>query len=230
MTKNTAPILVWFRQDLRVKDNPALLYAHESGQPIIPLYILDDVNSGEWRMGGASRWWLHHSLSALSRDLEDSLLLESGDPETILQNLVSETGANKIVWNRCYEPWQIKRDKAIKQNLSQDDLEIKSFNGALLYEPHKSLKEDGTPYRVFTPFYKKGCLERNGQPRAPSERPKDLNLKQHKKLSLHQLELMPDITWYQTMQEEWTPGEAGAQSLKVFAPVSVFHFFSLLGL
>jgi deoxyribodipyrimidine photo-lyase len=66
MSTEVKPIIVWFRQDLRLEDNPALLAAHESGQPIIPVYILDDVNSGEWKMGGASRWWLHQSLGALN--------------------------------------------------------------------------------------------------------------------------------------------------------------------
>lgn len=217
MNANIFPVIVWFRQDLRLKDNPALLAAHESGKLIIPLYILDDVNSGEWKMGGASRWWLHQSLGALNKSLNGELVFEVGDPEAILSDIICKTGADKIYWNRCYEPWRIRRDTAIKQNLNNKTLEVKSFNGALLFEPHKVLKKDGTPYRVFTPFYKKGCLGRGGEPRVPTASPEHLHLQSHKRLSLDKLNLIPDVAWYEGMQEEWQPGEEGAQTfLQVF--------------
>lgn len=204
------PIIVWFRQDLRLRDNPALLAAHESGQPIIPLYILDDVNSGEWRMGGASRWWLQQSLKALNKNLDDALVFEKGNPEDILKDMVRETGADKIYWNRCYEPWRIQRDKDIKKNLNDNALKVQSFNGSLLFEPHQVLKEDGTPYRVFTPFFKKGCLGRAGEPRFPTAKPGHLNLYHYQRLKLDDLDLIPTIKWYQTISKEWSPGEEGA--------------------
>jgi len=212
MSIEVAPIIVWFRQDLRLRDNPALLAAQESGQPIIPLYILDDVNSGEWKMGGASRWWLHQSLGLLDKCLDSHLVFEVGDPENILSEIVAQTCANKIYWNRCYEPWRIQRDTLIKKNLSSEALEIKSFNGSLLFEPHKVLKKDGTPYRVFTPFYKKGCLERGGEPPMPNSKPENIFLQNHKRLALNDLNLMPDIRWYEEMQTLWQPGEEGAQN------------------
>ena len=225
MNANIFPVIVWFRQDLRLKDNPALLAAHESVKPIIPLYILDDVNSGEWRMGGASRWWLHQSLSALNKSLNEELVFDVGDPETILSDIICKTGADKIYWNRCYEPWRIQRDTAIKQSLNNEALEAKSFNGALLFEPHKVLKKDGTAYRVFTPFYKKGCLGRGGETRMPTARPEHLHLQRHKRLSLDKLNLIPDIAWYTGMQKEWQPGEAGAQAcLQVFLENGFFQF------
>ena len=187
------PVILWFRQDLRLDDNPALVAAHETGAPIIPLYILDDVNSGEWRMGGASRWWLHQSLNALNQDLNGALVFETGNPEDILSQIIKDTGADKVFWNRCYEPWRIKRDKALKQNFGNQNVQTKSFNGSLLFEPHTVLKEDGTPYRVFTPFYKKGCLLRGGEPRTPLSKPDRLNLSNHHRLSLDDLKLMPKI-------------------------------------
>ena len=207
---NNTPVIVWFRQDLRLSDNPALMAAHESGQPIIPLYILDDVNSGEWRMGGASLWWLHQSLKALNLNLDGNLVFEKGNPEDILKEILKTTGANKIVWNRCYEPWRISRDEEIKKNLNDNDLTVKSFNGSLLYEPLNVLKEDGTPYRVFTPFYKKGCLTRGGEPRSPIVKPEKLKFYQYELLSLDQLDLMPKINWYKEMKDNWCPGEEGA--------------------
>lgn len=201
-----APIIVWFRQDLRLRDNPALIAAHGTGRPIIPLYILDDHNSGEWKMGGASRWWLHQSLARLNESLNGAMVFESGDPQDILKRLMDETGADNIYWNRCYEPWRIARDKQIKQTFDG----AKSFNGALLFEPHTVLKEDGTPYKVFTPFYKKGCLGRAPEPRDPQDAPSNLNFLKHIGGGLDDLNLMPDITWYKDMEQEWTPGEQGA--------------------
>ena len=211
------PTIVWFRQDLRLRDNPALVAAHASGAPIIPLYILDDINSDPWKMGGASRWWMHQSLHALHACLNGKMVFAHGDPQAILSELIAETGADKVYWNRCYEPWAIKRDKEIKAKFKGQIGEVRSFNGALLFEPHQVLKEDGTPYKVFTPFFRKGCLGRADAPRLPLAAPESLNLLDFKLHSLDALGLMPDICWYDGMQEAWCPGEAGAkQCLDVF--------------
>lgn len=208
---NNDPIIVWFRQDLRVADNPALTAAHDTGRPIIPVYIRDDINSGEWKLGGASRWWLHQSLARLNDKLDGAMRFESGDPMAILQQIITQTGATAIYWNRCYEPWRIKRDKAIKATYKEQDIAVHSFNSALLFEPHNVLKEDGTPYRVFTPFYKKGCLGRAPEPRAPLPKPQNLNLYRHDACPLDNLGLMPSIAWYKDMDSTWKPGEDGAQ-------------------
>jgi deoxyribodipyrimidine photo-lyase len=213
MSENDTPIIVWFRQDLRLRDNTALIAAHETGRPIIPIYILDDFNSGEWTMGGASRWWLHQSLSALNQSLNEVMIFETGDPQTILGELIAETGATAIYWNRCYEPWRIARDIKIKEHFSG----AKSFNGSHLFEPHTVLKEDGTPYKVFTPFYKKGCLERAPAPRKPEAARISLNLLRHSRCTLENLKLMPALHWYRQMAIEWQPGEQGALNrLKIF--------------
>ncbi len=213
MPKDNAPIIVWFRQDLRLRDNLALIAAHETGRPIIPLYILDDHNSGKWKMGGASRWWLHQSLTALNRSLNGTMMFAAGDAQKILRQIIQETGATYIYWNRCYEPWRIARDKKIKEEFAG----TKSFNGALLFEPHTVLKEDGTPYKVFTPFYKKGCLTRAPEPREPQAAPRNLNLMKHNDSRLDDLNLMPDILWYEQMEKEWQVGEEGAlKRLKAF--------------
>lgn len=203
----TTPIIVWFRQDLRLRDNPALIAAHETGKPVLPLYILDDENSGEWKMGGASRWWLHQSLKALNISMNNSMVFEQGDPLSILEKLMKETGASEVYWNRCYEPWRIVRDKKIKEKIES----AKSFNGSLLFEPHTVLKEDGTPYKVFTPFFKKGCLGRAPKPHDPQATPTNLNLYSHQGGTLDGLGLMPKIKWYEKMNKEWKPGEDGAQ-------------------
>ena len=109
-----APVLMWFRRDLRLADNPALAWASESGRPVIPFFLLDDE---ERRRGGASRWWLHGSLDALGGSLArigSRLVLRRGPAGEAVSALAEETGAADIVWNRLYEPALVERDTAIK--------------------------------------------------------------------------------------------------------------------
>ncbi len=211
MNTQSEPVIVWFRQDLRLSDNPAIIAAHETGCPIIPLYILDDVNGGKWKMGSASRWWLHESLSALNEDLSGHMCFDMGDPLPIITQLIEDTGAQQVYWNRCYEPWRIGRDTAIKESLIEQGVAVKSFNASMLFEPHTVKKPDGTPYRVFTPYYKKGCLERLGEPPHPEPAPDQLTLYPHTGRALDELKLRPAINWTQTIADSWQPGEIGAQ-------------------
>ncbi len=163
-------------------------------------------------MGAASRWWLHHSLKSLNDSLSDHLIIRPGDARDVLPQLVRETGARAVYWNRCYEPWRIKRDAAIKDDLQGANIETRSFNASLLWEPHRTLKDDGTPYKVFTPFYRKGCLGKNGEPPEPLPAPERLTYGPSAtcKIELGDLELLPKIRWYGTMEKSWSPGETGA--------------------
>lgn len=206
MTSKTA--LLWFRQDLRLSDNPALAHACAQGYDVAPIFILDDENAGPWKHGAASRWWLHQSLHSLNKSLNGNLQLFKGDAKKIISKLVKESCADAVFWNRCYEPWRIARDKEIKEKL---DVEVKSFNSSLLWEPWEVLKDDGTPYKIFTPYYRKGCLKRD-EPNEPEGIPKisyALGLKSS--LALDELGLMPKIKWYERMDSFWTPGEKGAK-------------------
>ena len=211
MSRDTQPVILWFRQDLRLKDNPALRAAHETGQPILPVYILDDENSGEWKMGAASRWWLHESLTSLDKSLGNKLCLAKGNAIDVLSSLIEETNATAVYWNRCYEPWRIKRDTKLKETFKDKNIHAESFNGALLFEPHTTLKDDGTPYKVFTPYYNKGCIGRN-EPPTPEPAPKNPNFFDHTALSLDDLKLLPDIPWHEKMAGHWQPGEDGAHA------------------
>lgn len=208
-----SPIIIWFRQDLRRHDNPALHAACNQGCPVIPVYILDDDNAGDWPIGDASRWWLHESLKKLDESLSGHLHLRRGDAKTILPQLVRETGASAVYRNRCYEPWRLKRDNTIEQDLQKQDIEVKSFNASLLFEPWTTLKDDGTPYRVFTPFYQKGCLKKNGEPDKPLPAPERLTYDPSPKCKteLDDLGLLPKSNWHEKIAKHWQPGEDGAQ-------------------
>jgi deoxyribodipyrimidine photo-lyase len=116
-----------------------------------------------------------------------------------------------VHWNRCYEPWRIIRDTALKGDLLNDGVSVKSFGGSVLWEPPNTNKPDGTPYRVFTPFYRRGCLQRGIPPREPLAAPVSLNLFDTVDgAALDELELMPEINWHKEIADEWSPGEAGA--------------------
>lgn len=200
----------WFRQDLRLDDNPALTAAAEDAY-LLPIYILDDKNAGEFAMGGASRWWLHRSLSALNKRLKGRLRLYRGDARSILRALVQEHSVKAVFWNRCYEPWRIQRDKHIKTELTDLGVASHSHNGSLLWEPWEVLKKDGTPYKVFTPFYRKGCLSAPA-PRQPLPEPR-LRLKNGDfgEVTIDELALLPSIRWDKQLAPHWSIAEAGAQ-------------------
>ena len=210
--KNDAVSIVWFRQDLRVADNPALNAAAESGC-VLPIYILDDVNAGDWSAGAASRSWLHQSLAALDESLNGSLLFFSGDATAIIAHLIEVFQVDAVFWNRCYEPWRIERDARIRTVLTSRNIRIESFNASLLWEPWTVCKGDGSPYRVFTPFYQKGCLSRPA-PRSPLPAPARLRYADataEPGLALEQLGLLPRHDWHRSLLAHWQIGEIAAQ-------------------
>ena len=117
-----APVILWFRCDLRLADQPALAAAVASGAPVIPIYILDDDTPKHRKMGAASRWWLHHSLTALDADLRalgSRLILRAGKSDEILCAMAAETGASAIHCMRHYEPWWRNAEKAVANGLDE---------------------------------------------------------------------------------------------------------------
>ena len=210
-----SPLLVWFRQDLRLADNPALRDAIATGAPIVPVYVLDDETPGAWAMGGASRWWLHRSLSSLSGDLAKlglRLILRRGRAAAALDALIAETGASGVYWNRCYEPFAIARDTAIKTGLETRGLAAKSFNASLLFEPWTIVSKSGTPFRVFTPFWK-ACLAAEPPPSPlPAPAGATAPARHPRSDKLEDWNLLPTKPDWARGFSLWTPGEAGAQA------------------
>ena len=202
--------LVWFRNDLRVKDNPALHWAAEQGD-VLAVFILDSENDDIESLGGASKWWLHHSLHSLDSALDGNLIVSSGDPLTILSELAKRFEITNVVWNRCYDQATRERDVAIKSSLKQREINVKSFNGSLLWEPMNVLKQDGTPYKVFTPYYRKGCLSAS-PPRYPLESPSTLTFINcgSDENKVESLALLPSLDWADGFSQHWEPGEGGA--------------------
>ena len=223
MNSNTT--ILWFRQDLRLQDNPALRQAAAEGK-VLPLYILDDHNTNDWSMGAASRWWLHESLGKLNAQLDDKLWILSGDPIRVIPELMQSKGINSIHWNRCYEPWSIKRDSKLKSLLDAKELTATSHNGSLLWEPWTRLKKDGEPYKVFTPFYKNAISVGTEIDSILGETPAlDLADCEQDKNKLTNLNLLPSIKWYASFAETFTPGETGAwEKMEAFIENGVHNY------
>ena len=151
------PSIVWFRDDLRLDDNPALTAAITRGDPVVAVFVLDEASPGIRPHGGAARWWLHQSLASLAGDLDAlgvRLVLRSRPRRGGPAALVAETGAGAVFWNRRYGQAERDVDAAIKTRLRGEGLEVSSFAGSLLYEPWTIATGQGTPYSVFTPFWR----------------------------------------------------------------------------
>jgi deoxyribodipyrimidine photo-lyase len=207
-----APVILWFRQDLRLTDNPALHAAIASGAPLVPLYILDET-PGVRPMGGASLWWLDKSLRALSQDLEQAgagLVLRRGEARSVLDDLIAETGATAVFWNRLYDAGSIARDKTIKQALTERGLAVASCNGALLNEPWTVKTGGGDFYKVFTPYWRaaRGQVEA----RAALPRPGKIDGCKARSECLDDWGLHPRHPDWSSGFAIWDPGEAGAHA------------------
>lgn len=223
--KRQTPVIVWFRRDLRLYDNPALHHAAETGHPVVATYILDDTGDGRAR-GAASLWWLNKSLRAISASLSErgaTLILRRGDSETELRRLIEETGAEAVFMNRLFEPDAWSRDADIAHTLKADGIEVKGYNGTLLCRPGSVLNGSGGPYKVFTPFHKAllataetpphttGPRDLSGAPKLASDRIDDWGLHPTR----------PD--W--SGRFDWTPGEAGATAeLSRFVAHGLHHY------
>jgi deoxyribodipyrimidine photo-lyase len=212
VVKNT---ILWFRQDLRLEDNPALAGAMARGGGVIPVYVWSPNEEGAWAPGAASRWWLHQSLEALDASLARTgsrLIVRAGASLDVLQALAVETGADAVFWNRRYEPAAIARETQLKRELPAAGIEARSFNSALLHEPWTIRNRSGGPFQVFTPYWRT-CLTAPEDPPNPVPAPRRIPAPTRwpGRGSLESLRLEPRVDWASGIREVWTPGEVGAQ-------------------
>lgn len=208
--------LVWFRQDLRLADNPALAAALKLGAPVVPVFVHVPAEEGVWRPGGAACWWLQQSLARLDEDLRrcgSRLCLRSGqDSLSALVRVAQEVGATRILWNRRYEPALIARDQHIKAALHAAGFETASFNGALLHEPWTIKTRAGGPFQVFSAFWRHCALQSDpGQP-APAPGRIAAPAVWPRCDELMDLGLVPRLDWPAGLKAAWTPGSAAAHA------------------
>ena len=204
------PVILWFRQDLRLADQAALAAAVRDG-PVIPLYVLDDHAPRQWKMGGASRWWLHHSLRSLDNDLREKgsrLILRRGRSIDQIIQIAEEMGARRVHALHHYEPWWRNAEKAIAKKL-----DLCLHDGALLLPPGAVRTGTGTSYRIYTPFAR--AVMEHMPPAAPVPAPSRIDGPRHwpQGDSLEQWALLPTKPdWAAAFSQDWTPGEAGARA------------------
>lgn len=208
----TRPAILLFRNDLRLSDHAALTAACAGGRPVICLYVNDPAPADP--MGGAQRWWLHHSLSALSDQIAakgGQLVLRTGATLDVLRQLIVETGVDQIHWSRRYTPNSIAADTALKAELKEQGVIAESHAGRYLFEPWQVMTKTGTPFRVFTPFWR-ASLTRLGCLRPPLPVPDMTHvLSGLASETLSDWGLLPSSPiWSTGFDPLWAPGEAGA--------------------
>ncbi len=218
VTPADKPSLVWLRRNLRLDDNRALIAAAERGGAVIPFFIFgDDLDPAS-----AGHWWLEHSLQAFQRDLRSArsrLILRSGDPAKVIPALVEETGAAAVFWDASFEPAQRRADERLSVILAREGVLGRSFHDGLLRDPAELLTKQGTPFKVFTPFWNH-CLSR-GEPSAPQKSPAFFRAPRvwPRSETCDERRCARALKWAVKMEPWWKPGEAGAWE----------HFRSFLG-
>lgn len=210
--KDASPTILFLGLNLRTNDNPALCSALARSQPVIAVFVLDD--DGGCTLGSAGRWWLHHSLSALERDLSAlniPLILKRGAPLAHLQSLIGETGSSAIFWNRQYDQHGIAMGKALKQWAKENGVTAESFNASLLHEPDRLRTKAGGSFKVFTPFWQ-ACLQTLAPLQAVAATPAQVRLDALPASdSLANWKLLPkNPDWARDFSDDWQPGERGA--------------------
>ncbi|WP_417561706.1 cryptochrome/photolyase family protein [Microbacterium sp.] len=213
--------LVWFRDDLRLADNPALSAGREDADGMVCLYVYDDESPGIRPPGEAAQWWLHYSLRSLATSLAEwgvPLVLRRGAARTVVREVVSEVGVDAVVWNRRYGGAERELDAGLKRVLRDDGIDAQSFPGNMLHEPWTIQTSGGTPFQVYSAFWR-ACL-RMPEPRHPLSTPETLAAatKQPRSDDLDSWGLLPrDPNWASEFAQRWTPGEKSAiETLKSF--------------
>ena len=224
-----SPSIVWFRDDLRLADNPALRAAIDRGEPIIGLYVLDEESPGVRPLGGAARWWLHGSLASLAQRLAErggGLVLRRGPADRVVREAVTDAAAGAVFWNRRYGGPERELDAGLKAGLRDTGVEVASFAASLLFEPWTVTTGAGTPYAVFSPFWR--ACQALPAPRAPLPEPREIEGARHPIDSdrLDDWELLPhEPDWAGGLRETWEPGEPAARRrLREFLNNDLGHY------
>jgi len=215
--------IMWFRQDLRLADNPAFFEAAQSGS-ILAIYILDDLAPASCKLGDVTKIYLHHALQYLDRALAGKLNVYIGKPENIITELCNTFSVQHIYWNRCYEPWLISHDEKLEHRLGALRIDYTVFNGSYLWDPVQITKQDGSYYKIFGAYKRKAELSK---PKKPFAKPKSFQLikdNQNKTL-LQNLKLLPNHPWYKSVMEHWIVGEEEAKKkLSYFIKNNLFGY------
>jgi deoxyribodipyrimidine photo-lyase len=214
--QNPSPSLVWLRDDLRLDDNPALIAGAADG-PVVCVYVLDDSGKSGRPLGGAARWWLHHSLARLGESLAErgvTLILRSGDPDILIPELATAIGAGSVHWNRRYYGWSKPMDSAIKQILTDKGIKVESHKANVLTEPWEIKTGSGGYFKVFTPFFRAATASCDAWAAFACDAPAlvgaTINCSSD---TLEDWKLLPTKpNWAGGLADMWVPGEVGGKA------------------
>jgi deoxyribodipyrimidine photo-lyase len=214
-TTSTGKTIVWFRKDLRLRDNPTLEFALANKREIVPVFIWNDEESGHWSPGAASRWWLHQALHSLALSIEKlggRLIFEKGKPEEILPRLARENEADEVLYSRVYDPGGLATQEAVEEALDKASMRTESFNASLLNEPWEIKNSASRPFQVFTPFWRNS---RNAIYKQPANYPiRNLIFTDQPtpRFTLDKLDLLPDHRWHEKLFAHWDVSEVAGQA------------------
>ena len=211
----SSPVVIHvFTRDLRLQDNPSLFHAATCGR-VWPIFV-DDHAFDPYPAGGASRWWLHEALGCLHRQLQGQLSCFQGNWVQVITALVTRFEIAGVFWNRCFDQYRREQEAELVHVLQSRGIATRSFNGSLLWEPSNICKDDGSPYKVFTPFYRRGCLSGPFAPRLVLPDPQYIayvEVQQYDPgLAVSSLRLIPqgEGEWHLKLAKYWTVGESAA--------------------
>ncbi|MEI4770672.1 deoxyribodipyrimidine photo-lyase [Psychrobacillus sp. FJAT-51614] len=203
---NTKKIIVWFRKDLRVHDNPALWEASQQGT-VIPVFIWSKEEEKEYQASDSSLWWLHHSLLSFQQRIP--LIIRVGNSLEVLQDLIHETQADAVFFNERYEPSIVNRDRKIITQLKAQYIEARTYNANLLYNPAEMFNHNQEVYKVFTTFWKKSMNVIAHHP-VPTPYKFEIYKNPITSVKVEELHLLSSKYRSDKLEQYWKPGEQNA--------------------
>ena len=224
-----SPVIVWFRKDLRLKDNPALHSALLENKEIIPVFIWDPDEGGQWSPGAASRWWLHHALVSLMQDIRKlggKLILAKGKAANLIPQIAREHGVIKVLYGRAYDPHGLSTQEKVEEALDKVCIDTESFNTSLLQEPWETKNGTGKPFQVFTPYWRKSRPIIYREPACYDLRKLSFLSLPTPNQTVDDLQLLPNFPWYEKLGEHWVVSETAAHKQLERTVNDVTHSYS----
>ena len=213
--------LVLFRNNLRIDDNPILFNASKNSD-IIPVYIHDDINFRK-KLGSGTKYWLHHALLSLNKSIDNKLHFFKGDTVEILIDIVKKYNIDDIYYEEPFLEDDLMLHHIISDAMNLNNIIVRTFNSSLLWKPYDILKDDGTPYKVFSPFYKKRCLY--SHPDKPVGKLQNANFIKISDTSIDSLELLDRYRWFDKFDGLWDISENAANDiLNNFIKKSIYDY------
>ena len=199
--------IIWFRNDLRLQNNLTVKNLIDRKSSVLPIFILDDDV-----LGSAGKTWLFKSLSELNRQLENKLKVYDGSAVEIIEKLIKKYQITEISWNRKFDFKSIQEDNSVVNMMKKHKVVPYIYNSSLMIDPEDTVKKDGTPYRVFTPFYKNNFIGASHTTSCINTT--DIVILENKEegeIESFKRRLIPRHSWHKKFDKYWEPGEIGAQ-------------------